>query len=112
MTYQMEISRGLCPELTQGHRRSKIQGQKSCHPKYGETKFDHYFDPHAVLQGIKIKDGRIAYNSNYIKSRNYQSNTDAGKIVKPEVGTYGEPDWVAHNEDGTSIEDQARVKIK
>merc|ERR1712130_114710 len=77
--------------------------------EWGETKYDHFFDPTAVLQGVHVKDGRITYNSNVIKSRNYEYNNAAQQIIKPEIGTYGEPDWVTAYENGTMIEDQAEI---
>ena len=77
--------------------------------EWGETTYKHFFDPSAVIQAVRIKDGRVMYNSNVIKSRNYNANKDAQKIIKPELGTYGEPDWVTANPDGTPIEDEATI---
>jgi len=51
----------------------------------------------------------MTYHSNIIKSRNYHQNKDAGKIIKPEIGTYGEPDWVTIRPDGSEITDQAEI---
>lgn len=72
--------------------------------EWGNTTYDHMFDPNGILQAIRIQDGRVMYNSNVIKSRNYHSNNDAQQIIKPEIGTYAEPDWVTTNSDGTPIE--------
>ena len=47
----------------------------------------------------------MSYNSNVVKSRNYQANMEYNGIVKPEIGTYGEPDWVTKNPDGTPLND-------
>ena len=77
--------------------------------EWGDTSYDHFFDPSGVIQAVRIKDGRVMYNSNVIKSRNYNANKDAQKIVKPELGTYGEPDWVTTNSDGTPIDDQSVI---
>ena len=57
------------------------------------------------LLGLHIKDQKMTYNSNVVKSRNYQANMEYNAIVKPEIGTYGEPDWVTKNADGTPIND-------
>merc|ERR1711937_55437 len=73
--------------------------------EYGEDKYNHFFDPTAILQGLHIKDQKMTYNSNVVKSRNYQANMEYNGIVKPEIGTYGEPDWVTKNPDGTPIND-------
>merc|ERR1712136_172455 len=40
--------------------------------EYGEDKYNHLFDPTAILQGLHIKDGKMTYNSNVVKSWNYQ----------------------------------------
>jgi len=78
--------------------------------EWGEDKYRHFFDPTGMLQSFRIKNGEIFYKSKFIESKNYIGNKEANKIIYPELGTYGEPDWVTLNEDGTPIEDERTVK--
>ena len=41
---------------------------------------------------------------------NYKVNLEDQQIRFPEIGTYGEPDWVTMNEDGSLIEDESEVR--
>lgn len=59
--------------------------------EYGENtkpEFDHFFDPTAALQAITIKNGKIEYQSRITESSRYKDYTAAGKVCRPEVGTY------------------------
>ena len=78
--------------------------------EWGEEKYNHFFDPTAILQGFRFEKGRVHYTSRFIESQNYKVNMEDQKIRFPEIGTYGEPDWVTMNEDGSLIEDENEVK--
>ena len=73
--------------------------------EWGEEKYNHIFDPTAILQGFRFDKGRLHYTSRYIESMNYKVNLEDQQIRFPEIGTYGEPDWVTMNEGGSPIED-------
>lgn len=53
-----------------------------------------------MLQRINFNNGRVSYNSQYIKGRNYKGNKEAQDIKYPEVGTWAEPNWVDRNAAG------------
>jgi hypothetical protein len=71
--------------------------------EFGNDTFKHFFDPSAIVQRLEIKDSKIQYRSQFIKSRNYLGNLAADKIVYNEVGTWAESWEVSHYEDGTPI---------
>ena len=78
--------------------------------EWGEGKYNHIFDPTAILQGFRFDKGRLHYTSRFIESMNYKVNLEDQQIRFPEIGTYGEPDWVTMNEDGSLIEDESVVR--
>ena len=78
--------------------------------EWGEEKYNHFFDPTAILQGFRFDKGRLHYTSRFIESMNYKVNLEDQQIRFPEIGTYGEPDWVTMNEDGSLIEDESEVR--
>ena len=78
--------------------------------EWGKTAYKHMFDPNGILQRFEIGNGKVWYNSRYIRSRNYFGNRDADKIIFPEVGTYAEFDNVTHDEHGHKIRNPITVK--
>lgn len=77
--------------------------------EWGNTSFNHMFDPNGIIQAIRISDGEIRFQSAYIKGRNYRFNSEYEDIVMPEPGTYGEFNNITHNPDGSLIEDQSEI---
>ena len=78
--------------------------------EWGEDKYQHFFDPTALLQRIGFQDGKVTYNSQYVKGRNYRSNLEANAITRPEVGTWAEPKWVDFDENGNEYS-EIRKKV-
>ena len=76
--------------------------------EFGNSSYDHVFDPIGVLQKMSFSNGKITYTSQFINCDHYEANQQAGKIVRAELGTYAEDDWVTMNEDGSLIEDSSQ----
>ncbi|XP_014262658.2 carotenoid isomerooxygenase-like [Cimex lectularius] len=53
----------------------------------GETKFKHLFDSTAIIHKFHIQNGRVTYQCRYLKSRTYEKNHTAQRIVVSEFGT-------------------------
>ena len=51
-------------------------------------------DPMAMFQRTSFKNGKVTFQSAYQMSLHHEWNEAAGKIVTPEMGTWGQPDWV------------------
>ena len=69
--------------------------------EFGNDTFKHLFDPSAILSATRIKDGKVFFRQQFVKSTNFLNNTSAGKIIMPEIGSYGEPDRITiHKETG------------
>lgn len=78
--------------------------------EWGEDQYKHFFDPTALLQRIGFQDGKVTYNSQYVKGRNYRSNLEANAITRPEVGTWAEPKWVDFDDNGNEYS-EIRKKV-
>ena len=62
--------------------------------EHTEPEFDHFFDPTGGLQALQLKNGKMTYRSAMTESSRYKAYMEAGKVNRPEVGTYREDDWV------------------
>ena len=84
--------------------------------EWGEDKYHHFFDPNGIITRFHIngggmdQDASIHFHSKYLESTNFKQNSEAQAIVNPEVGTYGEPDWVSKDENGEEITDERELK--
>ena len=94
------------PEWLNGYRMYRNGPGKY---EFGSDQFQHFFDPSAIIQKLQFKNGSIYYNSKYLQSRNYKTNSELGRIIYPELGTYAEPDWISHDENG-NILDQDEIE--
>ena len=72
--------------------------------EFGNDEYQNLGDPLAMIQRMKFKNGEIEYQSHYQHSVHFEMNTEANAIVTPEIGTWGEPDWVTEceEEDGSN----------
>ncbi|CAL4061249.1 unnamed protein product, partial [Meganyctiphanes norvegica] len=55
--------------------------------KIGDSEYKHGFDAAALLQKFEIKNGAVSYNSRFVNSKTFQTNQEAGTIVRAEFGT-------------------------
>ncbi|XP_077994411.1 carotenoid-cleaving dioxygenase, mitochondrial-like [Glandiceps talaboti] len=62
----------------------------------GEQTVNHVFDGMALLHRFNIKQGKITYQSRYLRSDVYKANTAANRIVFSEFGTLAHPDPCKH----------------
>ena len=69
-----------------------------------EPEFDHFFDPTAALQAITVKNGKIEYQNRITESSRYKDYQAAGRVCRPEIGTYREDDWVTQEYEGEEID--------
>ena len=74
--------------------------------EFNEDKFQHLFDPMALVQQFQVKEGQVKFNSKYIRSRNFKVNTELDQIVYPELGTAAEPDWIHLDENGQELTEE------
>ncbi|XP_052760427.1 retinal Mueller cells isomerohydrolase-like isoform X2 [Mya arenaria] len=58
----------------------------------GEHKYNHLFDPLAMLQRFHIEDGEVTYQCRYLQSDAYKANIAANRIVVAGLGTSAVPD--------------------
>jgi len=59
----------------------------------GETSYNNFFDGLGAVSKFNFSANReVSFTRKLIKSRAYEWNMEAGKIVVTEPGTYGEPD--------------------
>lgn len=68
--------------------------------EFGNDSFNHLFDPSAILSATRIKDGKVFFRQEFVKSGNFETNNDANSIIMPEVGTYAEPETITKDEFG------------
>lgn len=59
---------------------------------FGDTQFNHLFDMSALIHQFTIRDGRVTYQSRYLKGDTYKKNLKANRIVVTEFGTGAYPD--------------------
>lgn len=55
--------------------------------KIGDSEYRHSFDAAALLQKFEIKNGAVSYNSRFVNSRTFETNKEAGTIIRAEFGT-------------------------
>ena len=79
--------------------------------EFGNASYNHIFDPSGLIQRIHIQNSEIMYNSRFVRSRNWKENMKANTVIYPEIGTWGEDFFVAHNEDGSDIEDEDQLRL-
>ena len=74
--------------------------------EFGDDEYQNLGDPLAMIQRMKFKNGEVEYQSHLQESVHYKMNKEANAIVTPEMGTWGEPEWVTNcddmTEDGTN----------
>ena len=64
---------------------------------YGEERYQHAFDPTAILHAFEISDDaegkkKIEYRSRVLDCDTYRKNKAAGRITMTELGTVASPD--------------------
>ncbi|XP_077987772.1 carotenoid-cleaving dioxygenase, mitochondrial-like [Glandiceps talaboti] len=59
---------------------------------FGEDSYQHFFDGHALLHRYIIKDGKVTYQSRFLRSDSYLANMKANRIVVSGFGTVAHPD--------------------
>ena len=69
--------------------------------EFGDDEYQNLGDPLAMIQRMKFKNGEVEYQSHLLESVHFKMNKDANAIVTPEMGTWGEPEWVTNCEDMT-----------
>merc|ERR1719234_166264 len=77
--------------------------------EFDNSTYNHAFDPIAVLQKITFSKGEVKYGSQVVQCDHYNANQAAGEIVRAELGTYAEDQWVTHNPDGSEITDETEI---
>ncbi|XP_077994872.1 beta,beta-carotene 15,15'-dioxygenase-like [Glandiceps talaboti] len=60
--------------------------------EFGEDSYNHVFDGMSLLHRFDIKDGKITYQSRFLRSDVYKKNMAANRIVCTEFGTLAHPD--------------------
>lgn len=58
----------------------------------GPDRYNHWFDGLALMQRFHIENGEVWCNTRYLRSKSYQRNMAANRIVCSEFGTLGHPD--------------------
>ncbi|XP_076056960.1 carotenoid isomerooxygenase-like [Oratosquilla oratoria] len=58
----------------------------------GEQQYNHIFDGSALLHRFHIKDGDVTYQNKFLRSRSYEKDTAAQRIVVNYFGTRAQPD--------------------
>ncbi|XP_035204373.1 retinal Mueller cells isomerohydrolase-like [Stegodyphus dumicola] len=58
----------------------------------GEDKFNHIFDGLALMHRFAFQDGRVTYQSRFLRSDSYCKDMKANRIVQSEFATRGIPD--------------------
>ncbi|KAL2088541.1 hypothetical protein ACEWY4_015440 [Coilia grayii] len=59
---------------------------------FGDTDYNHWFDGMALIHSFTFKDGNVYYQSKFLKSETFKSNSAANRIVVSEFGTMAYPD--------------------
>ena len=62
--------------------------------EFGDDEYACLSDPMAMFQRTSFKNGEATYQSTYQGSLHHQWNEEANAIVTPEMGTWGQPEWV------------------
>ena len=62
--------------------------------KFGDTSFNHAFDGMSLIHQFKIngREGIVFYKNRFLRSKSFQKNTKANRIVVGEFGTKAFPD--------------------
>ena len=100
---ELEQSGQPIPEWLNGYRMYRNGPGKY---EFGSDQFQHFFDPSSILQQVEFKNGSAFYNSKYLQSRNFKTNSELNRIIYPELGTYAEPDWISHDQNGEILSDE------
>ena len=100
---ELEKSGQPIPEWLNGYRMYRNGPGKY---EFGSDQFQHFFDPSSILQQVEFKNGSAFYNSKYLQSRNFKTNSELNRIIYPELGTHAEPDWISHDENGNILSDE------
>ncbi|XP_053710037.1 beta,beta-carotene 15,15'-dioxygenase isoform X4 [Synchiropus splendidus] len=58
----------------------------------GDSKYNHWFDGMSLLHSFTFTHGEVIYRSQFLKSKTYQRNMKANRIVVSEFGTMIYPD--------------------
>ena len=90
---------GMIPDWINGNLYRNGPGKF----EFGNDSFSHLFDPAAIIQKLNFSNGRVEYQSKYLKSRNFKTNQEMNRIIFPELGTAAEPDWVNTDENGLPL---------
>nr|XP_039274598.1 beta,beta-carotene 15,15'-dioxygenase-like [Styela clava] len=54
---------------------------------FNEQSVAHWFDGMSLPRKFQIKNGKVFYQSRFMKGQSYTKNMDAGRVVVPEFGT-------------------------
>jgi len=53
----------------------------------GETTFDHWFDPLAMLRRLRFEDGEVRYTNRFVRSEDFRVAREEGRIRRSLPGT-------------------------
>ncbi|CAG5110079.1 Oidioi.mRNA.OKI2018_I69.chr2.g4522.t1.cds [Oikopleura dioica] len=96
--FESETTQALFAELIDGVIYRNGPGKF----EFGNTSFGHIFDPSAILSATRIRDGKVFFRQRFVQSSNFKNNTENSRIIKPEVGTYAEPDDITTDKNGNA----------
>ena len=78
---------GIVPDWIQGSFYRVGPGQY----EYGTDKFNHVFDPSAIIKRIHIENGQVSFQRRFINSTHRAANFEENRIVFAEMGTWSDP---------------------
>ena len=59
--------------------------------EYGDDKYNHVFDPSAIVKRLHVKDQNVFFQRQFINSTHRASNVAEDRIVFAELGTWADP---------------------
>ncbi|KAF0311759.1 Carotenoid isomerooxygenase [Amphibalanus amphitrite] len=86
-TEQIEPLRGEISGVIPSWLRGSLLRNGPGRLNVGDEQFKHLFDASALLHRFHIADGDVTYQNRFLRSRTYERNTAARRIVVSEFGT-------------------------
>lgn len=87
---KLKVIHGKVPEWLETHWFRTGPGKF----EFGNDAYANLGDPMAMFQRTSFKNGEATFQSTYQGSLHHQWNEEANGIVTPEMGTWGQPEWV------------------
>ena len=94
----MKLNYGSVPSWIDGHWFRTGPGKF----EFGSDPYLNMADPQALWQRMSFSNGQVSYKSDFQYSTHHVKNEEAGYIMYPEMGTWGNPEYANVENDPTS----------